>query len=145
MRFRDIMRCCLYCVIAVACAIPTWGSPAEDDPYSMKVVRELLKQPSGFSSGFSEKQVARMGDRMSIALLKIYRENEVTRPENVRLYLPLIVESFRSRNLISSPEDRKPQVTLVLLGYLEATVTDPTLKKSIRSARAEIENETVVN
>lgn len=44
----------------------------EDTDYSVTEVRELMRQPAGISSSFSEKQVNRLGDRMSIALMKMY-------------------------------------------------------------------------
>src|SRR5713101_7279002 len=92
--------------------ILTTPEAKEDDPYSVTVVKDLLKQPSGFSSSFSEKQVYRLGDRVSIALLKIHSENELKDPNRIRKFLPLIEEAFRIPNLISIREDQKPRVTL---------------------------------
>lgn len=103
----------------------------EDDPYSITIVKALLKQPPGFSSGISEKQTSRLGDRISIALLKIHSEKELKDPDRIRKFLPLIEECFQYPNLISIPEDQKPRVTLVLLRVLRMDARDENLKKEI--------------
>jgi hypothetical protein len=55
----------------------------------VRVVKRLLALPPGFSSGFSEKQANRPGDRVSVALLKIYSEEELQNPANDTLGVPL--------------------------------------------------------
>jgi hypothetical protein len=112
----------------------------EDDPYSITIVKALLEQPSGFSSSFSEKQVYRLGDRVSIAVLKIYSENELKDANRIRKFLPLIEEAFRIPNLISIREDQKPRVTLVLLRVLQLEERDANLKKEILRIERSIRN-----
>jgi len=132
-----ILAAVFCCVFAVLVLVPAFGS-IHNDPYSVEEVKALLKQPSGFSSGFSEKQIARLGDRVSIALLKIYPEKELKMPENIKRYLPLVVGAFGSRDLITMRDDQNPQVTLMLLKCLESDVTDGALRQSIRNAEIEI-------
>lgn len=124
MRIYFILSCVLF-------AASAFGGRQREDTYSIDVVKRLLIQPKGFSTGFAEKQANRLGDRVSIALLKIFTEEELMRPQNVAAFLPLIRSSFLSPNLISIEEDRKPDVTLFLLSHLERTVKSPSLGREI--------------
>jgi hypothetical protein len=118
----------LACILLITIS----GSAQErDDPYSVQSVKILLQSPKDFSTGFSEKQVNRLGDRVSVALLKIFDSNEMTKTENIRTFLPLIRSSFSYPDLIAIPEDRTPKVTLFLLGCLEDKVEDGTLKAEL--------------
>ena len=101
----------------------------DDDP-SVRAVKTLLQQPSGFSSGFSEKQENRLGDRVSVALLKIFSQEELRDPQNIRKFLPVIRSSFLNPKLIPAAY-RKPKVTLPLLARLEGQVDDAKLKSDI--------------
>src|SRR5262245_36212790 len=102
------------------------------DDYSVKAVKRVLEQPAGFSASFLEKQANRLGDRASIAVLKIFEVQELTNPETVRKILPLIHDAFVAPGIISRREDRKPRVTLFLLTYLEEhEVNAPDLLREI--------------
>lgn len=72
-----------------------------------------------------------LGDRVSIALIKILSEPEMRNPRKIREFLPLIRTAFLAPQIITVPEDKKPAVTLLLLSYLESTVQDGILKKEI--------------
>src|SRR5205807_10665861 len=76
----------VFCVlITLSAGLPQTNTvrPKVKDP-SVRTVEDLLQQPSGFSSGFSEKQSDRLGDRVSIALLKIFNGNELEDPQNIQ-------------------------------------------------------------
>lgn len=102
-----------------------------DDAYSVHLVGNLLRYPTQLGAGFAEKQVNRLGDRVSIALLKILAEEELSNPQKVRTFLPLIRSAFLYPSLISITEDRKPKVTLFLLRHLENETRDARLKEEI--------------
>jgi hypothetical protein len=131
MKNHKVSRAFCLLLIMFISAVPYFAATDEDDPYSVRAVKELLKQPVGFSSGFSEKQVQRLGDRLSIALLKIYSEEELTNPESIKRYLPLVQDAFRFPKLVPLSEDRQPRVTLVLLEFLLSRTRDENLKKQI--------------
>jgi len=62
-------------------------NPVEDNREStVRTVRNLLRESGGFSTGFSEKQSNRLGDRIAMALLEIYSEEEIVNPQNVRRF-----------------------------------------------------------
>ena len=65
-----------------------------DDVYSIHLVENLLRYPSQLGAGFAEKQINRLGDRASTAVLKIVPEEELTNPEKVRTFLPLLRAAF---------------------------------------------------
>jgi hypothetical protein len=104
--------------------------------YSVEEVKQLLKQPHGFSSSFSEKQNQRLGDRVSIALIKMFTPEELANPENVKRFLPLIVEAFQSP-AVAPPNDREPRVTELLLKFLETRV--PALQGEIQKAESSVQ------
>lgn len=97
------------------------------DPYAIHLVQGSLKtalsQP-GVHTSFVEKQLQRRGDAVSIALLKILDERDLKENRTVEALLDLIREAFSSPNLISLEEDKKPNVTMFLLRYLERGVSD---------------------
>jgi len=115
-------------------------TPKGKDP-SVRTVEDLLQQPSGFSSGFTEKQSDRLGDRVSIALLKIFNGNELEDPQNIRRFLPIIRSSFLYPNLIPT-QYRKPNVTLPLLARLERRVADVKLKSEISAVAGFVKEQT---
>ncbi len=137
-KFRFFAVCA---VVLFLGAIPSFGN-ADEDPYSAQAVAEVLKLPAGFSTGTSEKAVARLGDRVSIALMKIYREDELKDPTVVRGFLPVIENAFRFRDLIVIPEDRQPQVTLIFLAFLQTQTGDASLKIDIMKTEGVVRNET---
>jgi L-2-hydroxyglutarate oxidase LhgO len=108
----------------------TSNAPRKERDPSVQTVRFLLQMPPGFSLGGSEKQSARLGDRVSTALLKIFKKNELEDPENIRKFLPIIHAAFLYPTYVPT-KYRKPKVTLSLLARLERKVTDVKLKHEI--------------
>jgi hypothetical protein len=122
-------------ILSAACSIAivfsTCAAQGRDDPYSMRLVQSLLHYPAQLGSGFTEKQLNRLGDRVSIALVKSLQPEDLKNPQEIRQVLAIIGAAFLAPQLIVVPEDKKPAVTLLLLNYLEATVQDEVLKKEI--------------
>jgi hypothetical protein len=117
--------------------------PRVSDPYSIRAVKSLLEQPAGFSTGWSEKQVNRLGDRFSDALLRMLDEKQLADPDNIRKFLPLIRDAFASPGLIAFESDKKPDVTLFVLRYLDREVKDPKLKHEILATADFVREKTV--
>ena len=122
----------VFCLLAAVSDGVTQIKPIKrksEDP-TVRTVEGLLQLPSGFSSGFSEKQSNRLGDQVSIALLKIFNEKELEDAQNIRRFLPIIRSAFLYPKLIPT-QYRKPRVTLPLLARLERRVADAELKSEI--------------
>jgi hypothetical protein len=113
------------------CYATTAVGAATEDPYSMQLVESVLRLPSGVSTASLDKQVHRLGDSVSIALIKLYSERELTNPRAVRRYLPLIKESFAHPELIALTQDKDPMVTIFLLNYLRRRVERQELREQI--------------
>lgn len=104
----------------------------DSDTYSINTVKFLIKERNlGLESGFGSKSKHRLGDKISIALMKIFSENDFRDTQKVKLLLPLIQSCFDYPGLIEVPEDKKPKVTLVFLSYLESLATDSLMKREI--------------
>lgn len=98
----------------------------------VKIVKSLLKETTyGISSSFGEKNNARLGDKVSIALLKIFNKGAIYKPKNIRQFLPVIRAAFESPELISQAEDKQPIVTISLLKKVRKKVKDRYLKTQI--------------
>jgi hypothetical protein len=104
-----------------------------EDPV-VQTVESLLQQSSAFSTGFSEKQSARLGDQVTTALLKIFNAKEIEDSDNVRRFLPIIHSAFLFPNLIPQ-QYRRPSQTSRLLFRLERQVTDPQLRQQTAEMR----------
>jgi hypothetical protein len=107
----------------------------DDDIYSIRLVKESVKNPD-LALGFSvtEKHINWLGDRVSIALLKIYDADGLKDPQNIRNYLPIVRAAFVAPRIVRLAEDRKPKVTMFLLKYLEREITGANLKAQISDA-----------
>jgi hypothetical protein len=95
------------------------------------VKRDIESRELGFSLSVIGKRIPRLGDGVSIALLKIYKGDALEIPENIRNYLPTVRAAFTAPKLIRLSENRTPEVTIFLLTYLERRVEDESLKAQI--------------
>src|SRR5205085_2315656 len=130
-------------VIGICCTLLFFSSAfaqdkvkeQDEDIYSIRLVEESLKNPD-LALGFSvtEKHINWLGDRVSIALLKIYDADGLKDPQDIRNYLPIVRAAFVAPRIVRLVEDRKPKVTMFLLKYLEREVTDTNLKAQISDA-----------
>jgi len=117
-------------IIAPEC-LPQNKKKADPD---VVAVQALLEQPTGFSSGFSEKESNRLGDRVAIALQKIFNKQELQSPENIQKFLPVIRSAFLYPELIPKAY-KMPKVTIALLSRLERDVNDAQIKRDISDVR----------
>jgi len=114
------------------------------DTYELQLVRNALRDPvMALGASFTEKQINRLGDRLAIALIKIYPERELFEPSNVRRYLPLIRAAFVAPRIVSDPADRKPAITVMLLRQLEAQAPNGADRPQIRDALRFVQAQTL--
>jgi len=91
----------------------------------------LKYRSQGLIVGTVQRNVVRLGDKVSVALLKSFDESALTDPHNVEEFLPLIREAFSQPQFISLDVDKRPSVTLLLLRYLESKVDDSKVKHDV--------------
>ena len=116
---------------------PCSASPADavalSDPYCYRCVDaafEMLKGGGSFSGAFHG--IPLMGDQASIAIAKLWSADELATAQNTRAYLRLVEIAFANPAKILRREDRNPNVTLLLLDYLEIKqAQDAVLTKQI--------------
>lgn len=118
-------------VLMLFLALPLMSLPTqaqdEQDPYSLAIVRFEIRMRSGESSarhGFSQRQIVRFGDGISIALVKILDARQMLDPGTLDAILPMIREAFSRPDLISIEANKQPQVTLLLLNQIRQQVSD---------------------
>ena len=115
----------LICLIGALLPLPARGQSEEADQYSISLVQRALKlHQQGARVSFVEKRIPRLGDQVSIALMKIFTDRELSDPKTLELILPLVREAFSQPQFISVDIDRRPSVTLFFLKYLHQTVPD---------------------
>jgi hypothetical protein len=124
----------VFCLVLIPTVLLDGQSEAPD-PYSIGLVKFELQMRSGGRKvihGFSQKGLVRLGDGVSDAILKILDDQELTRPDAVRNFLPIIRDSFAEPRLISIEADKTPRVTLFLLDYLKQRVNDAQTQQDIQ-------------
>lgn len=140
------MRILLLLCFVFTLVVSSSGQSESSDPYSMKAVAGALAMRSGGRKviiSVIQKHLSRLGDGVSIALLKILDQPELVDPSRVQDYLPIICDSFAAPKLISSDVDKKPKVTLFLLTYLLRNVGDARVQQEIQQTIEFVRNKTV--
>jgi len=132
-------------LVALSIGVAVLGQEQGPDPYSMKFVQNNLR--IALASGGGEwagagKGFQRLGDAVSIALVKILSEQDLRNPDVVRRFLPIIRQSFSYPSAISVEADKDPKVTLFLLGDLEQRVSESALRQQIHETISFIKQQT---
>jgi hypothetical protein len=76
-----------------------------------------------------------LGDGASVGVLKTVSPKDLTKPEFVKAYLQVIRTVFSEPQWIVCVEDKTPEVTLFVLGYLKDKVSDKDIQLEIDSTR----------
>jgi hypothetical protein len=138
MRFLALM-------LGLICSAPLAGQAAPEDPYSISFVqanlRIALKGP-GPEIPSVAKNFQKLGDGVSIALIKILDDRQIAEPKTVEIFLPLIRQSFSYPSLISLEVNKTPRVTMLLLTYLERVVSEPNLQRNIEQTAEFVKQKT---
>jgi hypothetical protein len=125
-------------VLAWQPQVPPASPPVLDDRYSVSVVSSALQflQRQGPTSSMEAKEdiwpVQPLGDRVSIAVLRIFTAEELVQAENAAAYLTVVRNAFSMRSSVLEKSDADPRVTLFVLEYLrEKEVSNPGIEKRI--------------
>jgi len=129
----------IFFLITIACGVAencsAQGYPTQSgEDYDVPLVKRALgEQAQGASFSFTNKYLTRLGDRVSVALLKILEEKDFQNSRQLRAALKVMRQSFSSLDLVVVPEDQKPKVTLFFLNRMERETNDPKLRQEISS------------
>jgi hypothetical protein len=125
-------------VLASRPQIPPASPPVLEDRYSVSVVSSALQflHRQGPTNSMEAKEyiwpVQALGDRVSIAVLRIYTAEELVQAENAAAYLTVVRNAFSMRSSVLEKSDADPRVTLFVLEYLrEKEVSNPGIEKRI--------------
>jgi hypothetical protein len=73
-----------------------------------------------------------LGDRVSIAALKIYTPTELAKPGTAEAYLTAVRNAFSSPDVVREKSDKDSMVTVFVLEYLrEKETSDPGIENRI--------------
>jgi hypothetical protein len=114
------------CFIIPLMALPSHAQE-DQDPYSIATVKFEIRMRSGDVSvrhGFTQRQLARLGDGISVALIKILDEQQMLDLGTLGAVLPMIREAFSQPALITINANKQPQITLLLLDRIRQKVSD---------------------
>jgi hypothetical protein len=136
----------LVCCVLVVCASGSGNDPEQAEPYAIKIVEFELRMRSGgrkIIHGYSLKELHRLGDGVSIAIIKILDRPHLTDPQVVGSFLPIIEAAFAYPDLILRETDKHPRISLLLLDYLSHNVPDLEIQKDIQRTREFVTKKTV--
>jgi hypothetical protein len=85
----------------------------------------------GYASGISDKLNSRLGDNVSVGLLKLYSEEDLKKKENIELYLPIVRAAFPAAGTQDQACKCSPKVTMFLLRWLSKETIDSSLNREI--------------
>lgn len=103
----------------------------------------FMKLRQGISiGGLDQRDVPRLGDSVSVSLLKLYTEEELLQPKTLQRALQGIREAFSSPCSIALPSDKVPSVTGFLLTNLERRIEDKTLRGQVLDTLAYVKQQT---
>jgi len=112
------------------------GSQSESgDVYSISVVQAALRWRTSEAkviTSMSQRNLARLGDGVSIALLKLLDDQALTDPKTLQGFLPIIRDAFNQPQFIVVDIDKQPKVTLFLLSRLQRDVVDFETQREIQ-------------
>jgi hypothetical protein len=116
---------------------------AHDDKYYLGNVGAVLDMMrTGGSLSFVDQGIQNLGDGASVDWLKIVDPKDITKPQFVKAYLQMVRTAFSQPKVTACKEDRSPEVTLFMLGYLREEVNDKNLQRQIESTKQYVLNQT---
>jgi hypothetical protein len=119
-------------MILFSCTFDSYGQRPTCDSECMRTVRNLLKASYiGVSLTWLEKANYSLGDKIGVAVPKIYKGKSLYTADNIRTFLPVIKDSFFDRSMIDQESERNARVTIALLKRLQARVKDHFLNREI--------------
>ncbi len=136
---KDVLGQSLVTYSLAGSPIPPQAVEDTECDYVRVVTRALEERKINLVAGITEKQNARLGDNVAVALLKLYSREELVNPDNVRLYLPVIRNSFPHFRTGEKSCHRNPKVTLFLLHWLKGELEDRQLKEEVSQLIANLE------
>lgn len=123
--------------------VPIGQADEVQDGYDLTIMKRcILERSMGLNSSKQVTILPKLGNKVGIAIVKIYNGSDLTDPKIVKLYLPLIQFAFQEPRLIKEEEDRKPAVTMLLLNYIHDNIRDAALKNEVSKVEEQVLQQT---
>ena len=135
------MKTSITIVIATLCSLAVFGQTktAEDSPnWPDQIVQRAFNEVSaGLRTSWSERYLARLGDRAAPEILSRVSGKPLTK-QDADTALTLVKMSFADTRSIRHEQDKAPTNTLALLDYLNKQTSDADVKSKIGSMRDQL-------
>jgi|SRR5690348_8476797 len=135
---------CLLLILAASMSSGQHRGNKSEDNYPIDLVRSAMKLNTMYERVVVspvQKNIHRLGDSVSIAILKIFDNEQLRSPSTVESFLPVIREAFARPDLIANVTDRAPRITLFLLTTLSGDTTNARLNEDIQKTIAYVEKQ----
>src|SRR4051794_23624860 len=112
MKKLSVKRLAYAVVILLLMTTPV--KPQEESSCGRECVKEVktiiasTSYSKGFQSSWIDKANKRLGDRIAVALVKIYKKRELYEAKNVRQYLPVVRNAFSLPEMVENEIDKRP-------------------------------------
>lgn len=126
---------------------PPQAAELTADPYVLSFVKSAFEayrdsEKLGMSSGqmkhftYQSPSLLELGDRVSIAALKLYSLDDLTIPENAMAYIKIVIVSFSDRDRVLYKSDQDPRVTSILIDLIKSKEGSyPVLQRKLEYAK----------
>jgi hypothetical protein len=124
----------LMCCLLVVSTLSGGVGAGESDPDSINLVRTALSLRTGGKQiiiARHQKYLARLGDGVSVALLKILDDSSITDAAFARGVLSVIRDAFSEPQLISAESNKTPTVTVLLLDRMGKLAVNAQVQEEI--------------
>ncbi|HEV2303945.1 MAG TPA: hypothetical protein VGR93_00365 [Candidatus Acidoferrales bacterium] len=137
------MKYVFFCLTVLTIALIPSSKNETADAYSIALVRNVLATHStGVITSWTQKNLPRLGDEVSIDILKIFSDRDLAQPRTVESFLPIIDEAFSEPQFISLDANKKPQITMLLLEHLLSRIADPVVRQQIKQTITYVKTQT---
>ncbi len=131
------MRAVLAAILLIGFPASTFSERPTQDDTEQAVRRALEVASKGYYTGSSEKDLEKLGDASAVALIRIYRDRDLSAAE-IQSALLIVDLSFSAPGLVAVESDRKARAAMLLLKYLECETSDARLKQKILETKRSI-------
>ena len=115
-------------VAILLAAVVVFGQDSKPSEYELSQLKDSVHRitTQHIYSGWDEKGFNRSGDLVAVAIVKTIPESELTSPTTVKEILRFLHSAFACPSrCIAAPDNRQPNVTMLLLEHLRSRSSVP--------------------
>jgi len=115
-------------VAILLAAVVVFGQDSKPSEYELSQLKDSVHRitTQHIYSGWDEKGFNRSGDLVAVAIVKTIPESELTSPTTVKEILGILHSAFACPSrCIAAPDNRQPNVTMLLLEHLRSRSSVP--------------------